>query len=100
MRAALKAELGIQLTGPGVAALYSPRLCKLPAVMCTSIIDRRHAGFKNGGAFVILTQRGGGGGEVRIRGSGADRAGVKIGVLRLSGTCRRVRAGGGGGGLG
>lgn len=57
MLAALKAELWIQLTGSGVAALYSQRLCKLQAVMCTSITDRRHTGFKNGGAFVILTRR-------------------------------------------
>lgn len=59
--------------------------------MCTSITDRRHAGFKNGGAFVILTQREEGG-EVRIRGSKADRVGVKIRVLRLSGPCRRAGA--------
>lgn len=61
--------------------------------MCTSITARRHAGFQEGGAFVILTRPGEGGqeaeGEVRIRWSGAEQAGVKIRVSGWSGRCRR-----------
>lgn len=55
--------------------------------MCTSITARRHAGFQDGGAFVILTQPGGqeeeggrnGGREVRIRGVGQRGLGSRLG---------------------
>lgn len=63
--------------------------------MCTFITALRHAGFQNGGAFIILTRsegdERGGEGQVRISGVGAEQAGVKIRVLGESGCVDKVK---------
>lgn len=64
--------------------------------MCTSITARWHAGFQDGGAFIILTRQEGnekgGEREVRIRGVGQSKLGSRLGCwVRVDGVDKAIQ---------